>query len=228
MKTTTLLMTSALSLIGHASVIRTSAGNFSCIRARQDQEFDTEVEVGDSTVTATWVYTSDSGTNRDNHPYTETFKELFDNIYNMCGPTQCGLDLSEPMEYCAPIINREIWNGNDQICLQAKGSFGSVSKDDIFNLGRAAFDGSVNRVYSDVPDVLIAQVEESGVDFIHVVTGSGNGGGSGFDLSFNLYYQATSEGCGPIINRITDAGSVLGGQFAPAFGLVGLVCGYLE
>ncbi|KAF2171011.1 hypothetical protein M409DRAFT_18983 [Zasmidium cellare ATCC 36951] len=229
MKTTTMLLAGALSLLSQVSATPASSGNSSCLRVRQDTNFDTEIEIGDNTVTATWVYTEDSGTNRDNHPGTEAFTELFDNIYDMCGPTQCGLDLSEPMEYCTTPLNSDLASpGAQQICLQAMGSFGSVSKDEIFNLGRAAFDGSVNRVYSDLPDVLIPQVEETGASFIHVVTGPGNAGGSGYDLSFNLFYMSQNEGCGPIIDRITEAGSVLGGQFAPAFGVIGLVCGYVS
>ncbi|KAK4501932.1 hypothetical protein PRZ48_007742 [Zasmidium cellare] len=225
-----MLVTGALSLLTQVSAMPTTSRNASssCLRARQDTNFDTEIEIGDNTVTATWVYTKDSGTNRDNHPGTEAFTELFNNIYDMCGSTQCGLDLSEPMEYCTDPLNPDLATGAVKICIQAMGSFGSVSKDDIFNLGRAAFDGSVNRVYTDVPDVLIPQVEETGASFIHVVTGPGNAGGSGYDLSFNIFYESTNEGCGPIIDRINEAGSVLAGQFAPIFGTIGLVCGALE
>lgn len=222
MKTTAILLATVLSVAARR--------NSFCLRARQDETFDTEVEIGDNTVTAIWVYDPDSGQNRDNHPGTEAFTELFDNIYDMCGSTQCGLDQSEPMQYCTAPINPDLWNGAQSICISAKGSFGSVSKDDIFNLGRAAFDGSIKRVYKGPEDssALIPEVDETGASFIHVVTGPGNGGGSGYDLSFNLYFEYNNEGCGPVIDRITEAGSVVGGQFAPIFGVVGLVCSALE
>ncbi|KAM0717024.1 hypothetical protein Q7P37_006876 [Cladosporium fusiforme] len=176
---------------------------------RRDEEFDTNVEVGDDTVRAILV-NADS----QDHDYPITFTYLWDRVSSeLCTATSCNGD----KKVCTPQTNR----GGTDICISADGQFAkSDLKDAFIALAREAFDKGLDRFQPNG----VNAVYEDGIDWINI-NNLAKDSDNGF-LTIRLHHDSSSQFSCSEAAAVINVFAPLLPQFAPIFGIAGAVCAF--